>query len=149
MYTVSVGLTFAEETPLAPIGELPLGQTGEFPEFCPMEYAPVCGMDGITYSSSCELGIAQRNFVPDLKIDFDGECCGNRMCLIPLLGDGDALKKPLCASDGKIYTSACDFLAAHCIARQQLWPVPRTCCERSSDLSSPICSLPPKGPGGN
>ena len=45
----------------------------ECPTICPALYAPVCGNNGVTYSNSCELGVAAcKN--PRIKKAHDGPC---------------------------------------------------------------------------
>lgn len=75
------------------------------PCMCLLIYAPVCGSDGITYSSECHLKCAQKQ-KGDLKPKHDGECGDEElehMCRCPLD------YKPLCASDGQTYGNECSF----------------------------------------
>lgn len=41
---------------------------------CPMNYAPVCGSDGVTYGNECGLHCAQKENLPNLRMLKRGEC---------------------------------------------------------------------------
>ena len=44
------------------------------PDACPSKYEPVCGNDGRTYSSRCELGRQACTNNPQLRAIYAGEC---------------------------------------------------------------------------
>ncbi len=60
---------------------------------CPDVYAPVCGVDGVTYPNSCEAKCKGVN------IAYEGKC--REPCVCP------ALYAPVCGVDGKTYSNKC------------------------------------------
>lgn len=85
------------------------------PCMCILIYAPVCGSDGITYSSECHLKCAQKQ-KGDLKPKYDGEC--DEVLENTCICTTDY--KPVCASDGQTYGNECNFNCEKSVSKAPL-----------------------------
>ncbi|XP_037794682.1 extracellular protease inhibitor 10-like [Penaeus monodon] len=76
---------------------------------CPAIYAPVCGSDGNTYPSHCNLQAA-RCSNPQLRVVSQGECPSQNNCptVCPFNYD------PVCGSNGKTYPNECALESDKC-----------------------------------
>ena len=85
---------------------------------CPLNYDPVCGDNGITYSNECLFNVAKSK--GEVKeIAFEGDC-DNEVVIPPtpqtLSCDMECSKiyKPVCGDNGVTYSNECQFDVAKC-----------------------------------
>ncbi|KAJ3113810.1 hypothetical protein HDU96_002901 [Phlyctochytrium bullatum] len=107
---------------------------------CPNIVAPVCGSDGKSYNTLCELEITACS-TPGLKKVRDGKCDGSsEICNALKNGaavDCPAVVAPVCGSDGKNYNTLCELQIAACTT-PNLTKVRDGKCDGSSEICTAI-----------
>lgn len=74
---------------------------------CPKTYAPVCGTNGRTYDTACDLESVQCEN-DGLKVKATGPCYTCKTTACP------ATRDPVCGSDRKTYDNECALVLAKC-----------------------------------
>lgn len=100
---------------------------------CVESHQPVCGSDGTTYNSECELHVRACIQQMDLRVVSQGECktCGNTVCAwgarcvqnkceCPQCVGEAAAYSPVCGSDGTTYKNECDLRMSSCMQKRRI-----------------------------
>uniref|UniRef100_A0A8D0AWN3 Agrin n=1 Tax=Sander lucioperca TaxID=283035 RepID=A0A8D0AWN3_SANLU len=98
---------------------------------CVESNQPVCGSDGSTYNSECELHVRACKQQMDLRVVSQGECktCGSTVCAwgarcvqnkceCPQCS-GEAFS-PVCGSDGTTYNNECELRTSTCMQKRRI-----------------------------
>ncbi|XP_045913261.1 agrin isoform X1 [Micropterus dolomieu] len=98
---------------------------------CVVSHQPVCGSDGTTYNSECELHVRACNEQMDLRVVSQGECktCGSTVCAwgarcvqnkceCPQCS-GEAFS-PVCGSDSTTYNNECELRMSSCMQKRRI-----------------------------
>ncbi|XP_029291120.1 agrin isoform X4 [Cottoperca gobio] len=98
---------------------------------CVESHQPVCGSDGSTYNSECELHVRACKQQMDLRVVSQGECktCGSTVCAwgaqcvqnvceCPQCS-GEAFS-PVCGSDGSTYNNECELRTSSCMQKTRI-----------------------------
>ncbi|XP_072831807.1 agrin isoform X2 [Vicugna pacos] len=137
---------------------------------CSGIYDPVCGSDGVTYGSTCELEATACALGREIRVARRGPCDRCGQCHFGALCEAEtgrcvcpsecvALVQPVCGSDGRTYASECELHVYACTHQISLHVASAGHCQTCGDTVCafgavclagqcvcPRCERPPPGP---
>ncbi|XP_024616033.1 agrin [Neophocaena asiaeorientalis asiaeorientalis] len=137
---------------------------------CSGIYDPVCGSDGVTYGSTCELEATACALGREIRVARRGPCDRCGQCRFGALCEAEtgrcvcpsecvASAQPVCGSDGRTYASECELHVHACTRQIGLHVASAGPCETCGDTVCafgavcsagrcvcPRCERPPPGP---
>ncbi|XP_036738492.2 agrin isoform X2 [Manis pentadactyla] len=137
---------------------------------CSGPYDPVCGSDGLTYSSMCELEATACALGREIQVARRGPCDRCGQCRFGALCEAEtgrcvcpsecvASAQPVCGSDGRTYASECELHVHACTRQISLHVTSAGHCQTCGDTVCafgavclagqcvcPRCERPPPGP---
>ncbi|XP_010848538.1 PREDICTED: agrin [Bison bison bison] len=140
------------------------------PKACSGVYDPVCGSDGITYGSACELEATACALGREIRVARRGPCDRCGQCRFGALCEAEtgrcvcpsecvASAQPVCGSDGRTYASECELHVHACTHQISLHVASAGPCQTCGDTVCafgavcsagqcvcPRCERPPPGP---
>jgi len=82
---------------------------------CPMNYLPLCGVDGQTYSNDCMLRSMNCMRKTTVEVAYAGACVEVPVpvCNLACLRNYE----PVCGTDGQTYGNACELQSTSCLKK--------------------------------